>query len=200
MLFEIVELACNKALEHDAESQQRLQQLNGKRVLLRIKNLNQDVLVHPLAHGIEITPYANETPDVTLAATPQALLTILRSGLDRAELEPGELEISGDPIVAQRFARIAADLNIDWESLLEEHIGEIPAAFIATGLRKASELGAQGSALARQKINDSINRGEGWVAAEQDAEQFMADVDELRAAVDRLDVRLKRIQSKIQTD
>lgn len=199
MLFEIIELACNKALEHDPGAQDALQQLNGKRVLLRIKRIDQEILVQPMNHGVDITPYQDETLDVTLAATPQALLSILRSGLDKADLEPGELEISGDPIVAQRFARIAAGLNVDWEGLLEEHLGEMPAAVIATGLRKASEYGAQGRALAKEMLNERINSEDSLVAAEQDVEVFMEQVDDLRASVDRLDARLKRIQSKAQS-
>lgn len=197
MLFEIIELACNKALEHDSGALAALQQLNGKRVLLKIKQVNQNILVQPMTHGIEITPYQGESLDVTLAATPKALLSILQSGLDKADLEPGELEISGDPIVAQRFARIAAELNIDWEAMLEEHLGEMPAALIATGLRKAADLGTQGRSLAKEKINEHINNEHSLVAAEQDVEMFMEQVDDLRAAVDRLNARLKRIQTKV---
>lgn len=194
MIYPLIELACNQALEHDAAALASLQTLQGKSLLLEIKQVNQRLSIEPHAHGVEITTTELEHFDVTLSATPSALLSIAKQGLEGAELAPGELEISGDPIIAQRFARIAANLNIDWEGLLAEHFGELPSVILSKGFKQASVIANDGKTLLKDQLNTLLKEKFELVADHHEVDIFLENVDDLRATVDRLEARVKRIR------
>jgi len=111
MLVDLLELASNKTLEHDPQTLERL---------------------------VKFTRNIPEKVDVTLNASLGAMVKISRDGMENAELEPGELEIAGDPIIGQRFAQVISELNIDWEALLAEQIGESPAKAVSFAAGQAN--------------------------------------------------------------
>ena len=203
MLIDLLELASNNALEHDDRSRRRLAKLQGKTITLVIKsrasdsNPIQQISVSPQLHGLEFSSKPGIAPDVTLAATLGALVKIGRDGLDDAQLEPGELEINGDPIVGQRFARVLDELNIDWEGLLAEQIGESPAVFISAGVGRAMALAQDSRSLMKQRFNRLLVDDLQLVAGKSAVEPFLDEVDTLRADTERLQARIKRLQNKL---
>lgn len=195
MLLDLLELASNKTLEHDPSTQARLVKLQGKTMTLHIKSLEQSLSITPYPEGLEFSHDVPEQVDVTLSATLSALIKISRDGMEDAELEAGELEIQGDPIIGQRFAQIIADLNIDWESLLAEQIGEAPAKLISVSATQAREFAKESQSQIKSMLSRLLTDDLDLVAEKSDVEPFLDDVDELRADVDRLAARIKRIQS-----
>lgn len=202
-LIDLLELASNNALEHDHRSRQRLTKLQGKTITLLIKprasdsNPVQQLTVSPQPHGLEFSAKPGTAPDVTLKATLGALVKIGRDGLDEAQLEPGELEINGDPIVGQRFARVLAELNIDWAGLLAEHLGEPPALFISAGVTKAKELAQESKSFLKHRLNSLLVDDFQILADKSAVEPFLDEVDTLRADTERLQARIKRLQDKL---
>ncbi|NNC99919.1 MAG: hypothetical protein HKN85_07040 [Gammaproteobacteria bacterium] len=203
MLIDLLELASNNALEYDRCSRDRLAKLQGKTITLEIKPFsrlqqrNQRISVTPQPHGLEFSGLTLTQPDVTLTTTLGALIKIGRAGLDEAQLEPGELEISGDAIVGQRFARVLAELNVDWEGLLAEHIGEPPAVLISTGFEKAKALAEESKSALRQHLNTLLIDDLEIIARQTEVEPFLDEVDNLRADADRLQARVKRLQKRL---
>ena len=196
MLLNLIELAINGALEFDPRAQRDLAKLHGKTMTLEIKPIPQKISICPMPHGLEFSNASGVT-DVTLSATIGALVKIGRDGLDDAELDSGELEINGDPIVGQRFARILSQLDIDWEGLLAQRIGETPAVLISGGLGRAKEIAQESKTLFSKHISNLLTNEMGLVASKSDIEPFLDDVDTLRADADRLQARIQRIQKNI---
>ncbi len=197
MLFSLLELASNKALEYDTASLARLEKLRGKVMTLHIKNLDKSITITPQAEGLELSANALVSADVTLSTTLAAMVKISRDGLENAELESGELEMSGDPIVGQRFAQVMADLNIDWEAMLAEQIGDAPARAATTVAGHAKEFAQESRGKLHDFISQLIKEDMQLVADAADVDQFLDDVDQLRAKVDRLGARMNTLLSKV---
>lgn len=195
MLLDLLELASNKTLEHDPNTQARLVKLQGKTMTLHVKSLEQSLSITPHPEGLEFSHDVPEQVDVTLSATLGALIKISRDGMEDAELEAGELEIQGDPIIGQRFAQIIADLNIDWESLLAEQIGDAPAKLISVSAVQAREFAKESQSQVKSMLSRLLTDDLELVAEKSDVEPFLDDVDELRADADRLMARIKRLQN-----
>ena len=196
MLIELFELASNSALEYGPKTQQRLQKLQGKTMVLCVKTIDQSIAVTPTPEGIE---YAREIPeyvDVTLTATLGAMVKISRDGFEDADLKAGELDISGDPIIGQRFAKIIAELDIDWDGLLAEHIGEMPARLLTTAAGFTREFAEQSKSHLKSQLNTLINDELQITAEPQEVDTFLDDVDTLRADAERLAQRIQRIQAQ----
>ncbi|RBP53624.1 ubiquinone biosynthesis accessory factor UbiJ [Arenicella xantha] len=196
MLFELLELAGNKTLEFDQATKIRLTKLQGKTMMLRIKPIDQTISVTPQREGLEFSRSSVEPVDVTLTATIGAMLKISRDGLADADLAPGELEISGDPIVGQRFAQVLAELDIDWESLLAEQFGESSARMMTYLAGEAKNAVEDGRSRFKQFLNETLTGKDGVVADAPSVHSFMDDVDSLRASVDRLASRLNKLNAK----
>ncbi len=197
MLLELLELASNKTLEHDPQTVERLKRLQGKTMTLTIKSLGQSISVTPFPEGLEFSHEAPDQVDVTLSATLGAMVKISRDGMDNADLEPGELEIAGDPIVGQRFAAVISQLNINWEALLAEQIGESPAKVVTYAAGQAKEFADESRSKFKEFVSTLIKEDMQLVADKQEVENYLDSVDMIRADVDRLGARLERIKAAI---
>ncbi|MGK0375341.1 MAG: ubiquinone biosynthesis protein UbiJ [Arenicella sp.] len=197
MLLDLFELASNKTLQHDPQTLERLAKLQGKTMTLKIKSIGQSLSVTPYPEGLQFSHDAPQKVDVTLSATVGAMVKISRDGMDNAKLEPGELEIAGDPIVGQRFAQVISDLNIDWEALLTEHLGESPARVVTFAAGQAKVFADESKIKFKDFLNTLIKEDMALVADKTEVEGYLDEVDTLRADVDRLNARLERLRSKI---
>lgn len=197
MLLDLLELAGNKTLEHDPQSLARLAKLQGKTMTLNIKTIGQSISVTPQLEGLEFSHTVPEKVDVTLSVTIPAMIKISRDGMDNAELDSGELEIMGDPIVGQRFAQVIAELDIDWHGLLAEHIGESPAKAVTFAAGQAKSFADDSRLKFKEFLNTLIKDDMRLVADKDSVESFLDDVDTVRADTDRLMARLTHIQTKL---
>lgn len=196
MLVELLELASNSALEHDAKTQARLKKLQGNTMTLHVRPIDQSLSVTPHPGGLEFSSTIPDKVDVTLSATIGAMIKISRDGIEDAELKPGELEIVGDPIVGQRFAQVIADLDVDWEAALAEHFGDTPARIITIAAGHAKELVAASEGKFKEFVNTLLKDDMSLVADQQEVDPFLDDVDQLRADTDKLMARIKRLQDR----
>lgn len=197
MLIDLLELAGNNALRYDEQSLDRLAGLHGRTMTLVVKLPGkmgiQQVSVSPQPHGIEFSQTLEDSPDVTLTATLGALVKISRDGLDGANLDAGELEIKGDPIVGQRFAGVLADMDIDWEGLMAEYIGEVPASLLSTGLGKAKEIADDSRSVLKSHLTRLLQDDMNIIADKAAVDKYLDEVDIIRADTERLQARLKRV-------
>ena len=193
MLLPLLELACNQALEHDPTTLEKVQSLSGKTVVLHVQDFNQNVSVQPREFGLELTADAVENPSVTLSAKPPALIKLAHYGMENADLEAGELEIQGDPIIAQKFVKIVSNLNVDWEGLLAEQFGEVPASLFSKGFSVVQAVAQQGQQNIKNKIQQVLHDDLNLVANADQIEKYLDGVDDLRDKVDRLEVRLNKL-------
>ena len=195
MLLDLIELASNRTLEYDPETLERLAKLQGKTMTLTIKSIGQSLSITPHKEGLEFTHDIPEKVDVTLSATLGAMVKISRDGMENADLEAGELEIAGDPIVGQRFAQLISELNINWEALLAEKIGESPAKAVTFAAKQAREFADESRTKFKQFLNVLIKDEIAVAADKNEVESHLDEVDTIRADVDRLRARLNRLTS-----
>jgi len=191
MLLHLLELASNKTLAHDSETLGRLAKLQGKTMTLIVKPLDQSVTITPRAEGLEFSSNDKVVSDVTLT------VKIARSGMEDANLAPGELEMSGDPIVGQRFAQVIAQLDIDWQTLLSEELGESQARFVTFAASQAKNFADDSRHKFKDFVNQLVTDDMGIVADKQSVDSFLDGVDTVRANADRLMIRIKRLQDKL---
>ena len=194
MLLELLEIASSKTLEYDPHTRARLSKLQGKTVVLHIKQLDQRLAISAYPQGLEFSQQLPDQVDVTLSATLGALLKISRDGMDNAHLELGELDIQGDPILGQRFAQIIADLNVDWQALLAEQIGDAPAKLITSSALTMREAAQQSQTHIKSLIRSLLTDELGLLADAPSVEAFLDDVDELRARAERLQRRIQQLE------
>ncbi len=196
MLLSLLELASNKALEHDADSQQRFEKLQGKSMTLRVKPLNQAITLTPTPQRLAFSSGAQEGVDVTLTVTVSAMIKITRDGFDNADLESDEMQMVGNPLIGQRFAQAIADLDVDWESLLSEHIGEGPARTATSIASQTAEFAEESRSKLHAFVGKLIEEELELVVDSTDVSDFVHAVDELSNTANKLEAQLETLRNK----
>lgn len=202
MFTALIETASQKVLATDSQTLARLKRLEGKVVALEIKKLDLTFYLQVHSNFISFEPDSfgkqhAEKIDVTLKAKPSTLLKIARDGMEEAKLESGELEIEGDAITGQRFASLINQLDIDWEELISQKIGDAPARLLFDIFDKARSWSVDTQKTMKMNLGEYLVE-EAQVAAHSDSvAEFIHSVDTLRNDVARLEARTQALSQKL---
>ena len=113
-----------------------------------------------------------------------------------ALIKQGELDIDGDIKVAQQFANIAENLEIDWQTELAKHIGDIATyklVQLVSGL--GSKLNFFGKTV-QADASEWLVHEKKWVVPYQQVNQFGQQVEQVSNAVNQLSQRVEHLLKK----
>ncbi len=190
---EMLDGAGNRVLALDPQTRARSAALHGKVIGLELLGVGQTFYVCPDRHGLRIRSGWDGTVDVHLRGSPLAFAGILR---DPRSVRAGaaSIAITGDADVAEEFARLLAGFEIDWEEQLSRWVGDFPARKIGNLARSMSAWAAQLPAAFARDVGEFLQEESRMLTSHASAARFMDDVDELRAAVERLEKRVERLE------
>lgn len=167
-----LETALNAALALDPRTLQRLGELEGKVIELRLTQPAVTLHLAPHPEGLRLMGYFDGTPDASLAGPATAFLRLRGDGGI-----PGALSVAGDAALAGEFQRIVAQLDFD----LEEHLSHLAGDAVA---HEAGRMARGAAALVREAA-DAL-RAVVKPAAEGAADTVSRAADGLRAGADHL--------------
>jgi len=105
----------------------------------------------------------------------------------------GEIDIRGDPALAEEIAFLARHLTWDAEGDLARVIGDIPAHRVSTAARSLAGWGRDAGWRAAQGAAEYWTEERPLIASRVKVESFAGDVSALAEAVDRLGERIERL-------
>ena len=198
MLSALIETASQKVLASDPKTLEKLKKLDGKTIAIDIKKINISLFLQINSNSITFKPKRPEIVDVTLRAKPSSLFKIAQSGIEDAKLDTGELEIEGDAIIGQRFAGLMNELDIDWEDLISEKIGDVPARLLFETFSKVQSWAQDTQETMTQNLAEYLTEEAKITAHSDQVDEFINGVDVLRNDVARLEARLSRLSSHLK--
>ena len=190
----LLETLLNELLARDPGSPDRLHKLAGKVLRFDIKELPFVVTVTVEQHALRLSTSIEGDADCWL----QTELGVLPELSDNANLtrliKAGQLDIEGDPMLAQQLVMLIKGLDIDWEAELEAKLGVIPAQWLSRMWRAS-----------RQRIKQAAESHERWLTgvlieekrvlpARIEFDQFKQQLQQLRATIERLERQVKQEQ------
>jgi ubiquinone biosynthesis protein UbiJ len=184
----LIENLLNRSLPRSPRARELCRALAGRRVAVEVRGFTR-LIVESTGESLRITRDPQAAADAELSGGPLSLLA-LAGREPEAVLQRGDVRITGDAELAQRFQELLALLKPDAEEELALAIGDVPAhqvgrlARAATGWtrRAAGTLTSNAAEYFGHERRDLVSRPEG--------EQFLKGVDTLREDVDRLEARL----------
>ena len=198
MLTALFEITSKTFFATDPDTLDKLSGLADKRIALEIKKVNHTFYLLIADDHIALTS-ENDDVDVRLKAKPSTLLKIARDGIENAVLEKGELEIEGDAIIGQRFAGMLNSLDIDWEELIAEKIGDVPARIAVDFFDKIRHWQKETTTSIQQNIAEFLVEEAEIVSHPSQVEDFVHAVDVLRNDTARLRARLSELEKTLST-
>jgi ubiquinone biosynthesis protein UbiJ len=199
VLTTAIEGALNRYLRLDPDVLPRLSALDGKVIAIELKELDWSWYLLPGAGGIQVRNGYEGIADTKLCGTPWALLRLgtQKQGSDSSALFSGDVEISGDVELGQRFKRILDEIDIDWEELLSKIVGDVLAHQVGNTARRTRKWGTQSLEALGQNFAEYQQEEARNLPTVYEMTEFLKAVDTLRDDVDRIEQRVRRLKDEI---
>lgn len=197
MLIGLIENAGKSILATDPDTLEALAEMEGQVIAFEIRQLDKTIYLRPMTDGIEVELASDLKANVSFSAKPEVFLRLAKDGLDSADYAPGELEINGDALLGQKFAKALSNINIDWEELLSQHIGDVSARLVSKELQNIFNWTNKQSSLAQQDLSDFLFDRAQLLANPDDVSAFMAEVDTLVSQAERFAAKLKKFEDSL---
>ena len=191
-----IESSLNKYLQLDPEALPRFAALEGKIVAIEVSGLNQQLFLFPSADGFMVLMDFDGEADAMIRGTPLALAKLGMAEDARDLLFNGEVEISGDTRVANQFNKLLSQLNIDWEELLAQSIGDIAAHKMGNVFRDMGQWIKRSSQSVNLDVGEYLQEEIHLSPANAELRNFIQQVDEVREAADRLAARIDNLKNQ----
>ena len=195
-----LENAFNQYLSLDPDALSRFADMEGKVIAIDIVGLNQSVYLFPGADGIMLLTEFDAEADTRLSGTPLALARLGITEDAASVLFSGEVKISGDTRLGNKFKKILGQLNIDWEEQLSHYVGDTVAHQLGNVARDFSRWFARSSSSIQLDLGEYLQEESRLVPSNAELNRFINNVDVLRESIDRLEARITRIKKTLSND
>ncbi|PYE32326.1 ubiquinone biosynthesis protein UbiJ [Idiomarina fontislapidosi] len=188
----VLERTVNALLQHDPNSSERLQQLAGKHFRFSFKELPFDINIAVHTDGIALSSVDDGGPLDCHVRTELGVLPELSDTANLTRLiKADQLDIDGDPMLAQQLVNLFKALDIDWEAKLAEKLGDGMAHRVSTLFKQSRERFKQHSEVRQRWLKGVLTEEKQVLPNRLEFELFKDDVQALRAQIERLQRKLK---------
>ena len=140
---------------------------------------------------------AGETnvPDATITIPPSLLLRLMAKD-ESAKLQ---IKVEGDTHLATALAKVLSHVRWDYEDDLSKLTGDVPAYKVGEFARQTVSSVKDSATNLAEMLSEYWQEEKPLLAKKRHIEQFNAEIDTLRADVERLEKRLNKLAKKLST-
>lgn len=186
-----LETALNRYIQLDPDGPSYFASLEGRILALDITGLNMSFYLFPADDGFMVLSDFDGEADARLSGTPLAFAKLALARDKRDQLFNGEVEMSGDTRLANQFSRLFSQLDIDWEEILSQQVGDIAAHKFGNILRDAGQWLHRAGQSVSMDAGEYLQEESRLSPSNAELRYFMQQVDELREGADRLAAKVK---------
>lgn len=194
-LAPLLETAINRAIAMDPASEKHLKRLNGCVLEVNVTSISQSFFFGVSEQKVSLQP-SDTAPSVILCGTASAFAKLAFMEDKNSLFRRKEISLSGDAVRAQQIQNLMRSLKLDWEALLAEAIGDVPARFLSVSLSSGIQWSKSISRSLKQDLEEFIKYELRLLPGKRSAQRQFEAIDQLRLATDRLEARFKQLLSK----
>lgn len=188
-----IEMAVNAALRQDPDTCDRLKAFEQRTIVVHITDLHQFVHISFHQQAIQLSHNDDEGTDLLIAGSSFSLLKL---GENPDNLFSSEIRIHGDVQFAKQLQDLLDGFDFDWEQQLARITGDVVAQPLAYGLRQGFGWLRDSSQSLQQSLSEYLREEAQLLPDKIQIDDYMQAVDKLRADCDRLEARIKRLESE----
>lgn len=187
------ETLLNRHIAGSSRARALLAELAGRSFELRFAATPICLRLSASGEGISLQAAGDESSDAVIEGTP---LTFLRMAFDdpTRSIRAGGAQVQGDAEIAEGFRRLLVAARPDLEEELSRVTGDVAAHYLARFARETAEFGRRAGDTLARNVAEYLTEESRDLPPRAEVEEFLAGVDQLREAVDRLDSRLAAVQ------
>ncbi|MFD1383461.1 SCP2 domain-containing protein [Rhodanobacter aciditrophus] len=194
-----IETAVNYALKQDEPSQRQLTKLAGQRIFLEVDDFNLILKIHVLDEGIMLDRpdhMDEEELDAKLDTHVKGPSSAYRKLLEGDGFFDGDLRIRGNAQALMTLHKVMQNFELDWEGILADHIGDLPAASLARLLRKQWSVTKEISTNARIHLVNYLQSNSDLLPSKIEFDHFVDEAERLGMQLERFEAKLKQVERK----
>ena len=193
MLSATLDNLLNRGLPRSPRARQLCAELEGRSVAIEIREITR---LRVASTGQTLSVMRDDAPaDATLTGGPVSLLALAGESAD-AVLQRGEVAISGDAELAQKFRELARLLRPDLEEELSLLLGDVPAHQLGRLARLTLRWSRRAAATTLTNLAEYLGHERADLVPRNEGEQFVRGVDAVREGVDRLSARIALLSAR----
>lgn len=203
-LLRLIQKALNTYLALDPETPERLRGLEGKVVTLDFGQFPLQCHLFFSEKGITLQSDWTEEKaspaiqaDTIIRGTPLRLLQMAWSRDARKQFFADDVSIQGNLELGQQVIDLFDQLEIDWEEIASQWIGDISAHQLGQFSRKLQSWMQHTCNTLLQNVNDYVHEEVDFFPSKFALQDFFAEVDALREDADRLEARLEQLKTQL---
>jgi len=191
-LLKPIELALNTALAQDLETKTKLNQFENRCIAINISDVNKTINALVQQQKIHLSIDLEQSADLTISGN---ALTLAKLGSDPESLFSADIDINGDVQFAKQLRDLLEGFDFDWEAQLAKVTGDTLSHPIAHGIRQVGSWARNTHNSLQENTAEYLREEVRILPDKSQINDYMADIDTLRADSDRLEARIQRLQS-----
>jgi ubiquinone biosynthesis protein UbiJ len=193
---DVIIAGLNRYIESDQERAAGLDQIKHKLIRLYVRELDKTLSFRVQQRYLQEESDSAVDADVEISISLKILPEFLLGADQDKLMKNGGIEIKGDAHIASVFQNTLREVEIDWEELLSKYTGDAVAYQVGRGAKAVHSFGRHLRENMRQDLRDYLQDNVQAAATQDEVNQFIQDVDSVRASADRLEARLNRLQNR----
>lgn len=186
-----LERVLNKALEYDPASRYRLSELAGQVLAINMSTPELTFYLMPETDGIALMSDWDGEVDARLSGSFSALARLPLS--DVTNLRDTGVSFVGKTNLVAGLTQIAKNLDIDWEEILSQWIGDVAGHQAAQLIRaQMNWLGARAKS-AQRLTGEFLTHELHALPSRSELQAYYQGVDDIRFGLDRVDAKLRQL-------
>ncbi len=184
----------NGALRYDPATRQALAALAGQVLALDITLPATRIYLLPDDDGLCLMGHWEGEVDTRVKGSLPALLQLANSGAH--SLHNSGVEVIGNTGLLADWKALLDNLDIDWEEMLSQLLGDVVGHQGAQLLRRQAHWVGERAASGQRLVSEFITEEVKTLPGKLELQDFYQQVDELRFAADRAAARLEKLISQ----
>ena len=207
-----IERAIDTALSLDPETRTRLASIDGKSLQINVTNLELSLLITVLDGEVSLANVdfseseatsddesadsnADNSADAIISGTLNTLSTLL-SGNEA--VYSGKVKVEGDIGLTQHLRQIVSNIELDWQEALSPIAGDAITHRIDVAQTQLLQWLKRTRGAAKLNLREYLQEEAELLAPSFELETFCEEVDELRAAADRLAAKVQLLEQRLE--
>jgi ubiquinone biosynthesis protein UbiJ len=197
-LCSTLEFAINQVLALNINGNNVLDSLEQKTLTIILTELG-----FPLSFSINenkiLVTSLTERSDCTIKTSVSTLLELKKEQQITELIKQEKLDVQGDIKIAQLFTNIAETLEIDWQSEIAKHIGDIPTYKLSQLAKDLAKKFSFASQQIQADASEWLVHEKRLVVTSSQIHSFSQQVAEVSRQTDTLSKRIQRLAQKAST-
>lgn len=192
-LLKPLESLLNRNIAGSSRARGLLSRIAGRSLELRLSATPLRLRFVAGTDGVSLGMGSEAPADATIEGTPFTFAR-LAMGNPMQTIRAGGAQVTGDGEIAQGFQKLFEAAQPDFEEELSRLTGDVAAHHLANLARDTVDFGRRARDTFMQNVSEYLTEESRDVPLRAEVEEFLARVDGLREATDRLEARLAALE------